>query len=133
MPFLATISINQCFNRGQPRYGLKREAQEWKADLTLLFRNQCQFHDIKPPVQFLFKVKFPRSTRKADPSNFEKLAQDAVAEALGFDDDYSRMVSGPFLGEKTKERVGEFIFIVRELSSLQDCFILPNEIMEELI
>jgi len=87
--------------------------------------------DLDPPVQIMFLVKFPKSTRVADPANFVKVSQDAIADGLGFDDDMTRIVSGPFLGIKTKEKQGEFIFIIREVDSLFDCFSVDESLINE--
>jgi len=103
-PYNSKASINQCFNRGMVRYGYINEVRGWKSGLTLVARNALQGQIMHPPVQIAYIVHYPYRTRVLDAQSFSKIVQDAVVEALGFDDNSVRVASGPYIGIRLEDK-----------------------------
>jgi hypothetical protein len=109
--------------------GYKSEVRDWKQGLTLLVKNRLQHleRDIAPPVSLRFRLLAPRRTRIVDAGNFSKIIEDAVFDALGFDDNDTRLVRGPYSGVQSGQKEGLFAIILEEIANL-DVFYDKNDL-----
>lgn len=125
LPYLATVSINHCFNRGQVRFGYKTEVRNWKEALTLSILSQLGGEVWQPPIHFHYLVLYPSRTRKGDPPNMNKIIQDAIAEALGFDDTMDNVIGGPHYGYKTTDKKGLMVIEIKNI----DKIVVPDSLL----
>jgi len=88
LPYSSFVSVNSCYKRNNPRYGLKIEAEEWLWHL----KNAClkDIGDRHPSIgQVIVDIWVfcpNRRGRKLDATNIIKPVFDTVAAALGVDD-----------------------------------------------
>lgn len=130
MKFLLThyytpeVSVNNCFNAGDVKRGLKHAAKDWKSSLTLMFKNHLQFCDreLKPPIQIMFRLHAPSSVRRVDAGNFAKILEDAIFDALPFDDHDDNLVRGPYTGVKSDNKEGKFCIIIQEIENKDEVY-----------
>ncbi len=88
MPYEPDISVNHCYNRGTPRYGLKKHVNTWLTVFQGKLNNA--FMDNKPDtpnIKMSIRITVPqRKGRMPDSTNFQKILMDHVAIAVGYDD-----------------------------------------------
>jgi len=89
MPFEPKVSVNSCYNKGNPRYGKLPEVEKWLWLLKVKTR-EALGEQFGPPVN---KVRLDitirrtkKRGRKPDVSNYRKLPQDVIASVLEVDD-----------------------------------------------
>lgn len=91
MPYDGKASVNAAYRRGRGRgIYMVEEAKTWKLLATLSFISAMNEKDLwftSPNIHIELDAYFPKQVgRKPDASNFLKLFEDSVAEALQLDD-----------------------------------------------
>lgn len=88
MPYEPDISVNHCYNRGNPRYGIKRHVNNWLAAFRAKLNNA--FRDNMPDtpnIKIDLAATVPqRKGRMLDVTNLQKLIVDVVATIVEYDD-----------------------------------------------
>lgn len=128
LPYLADVSINHCFNRGQVRFGYKQSVRDWKQLLKDSILAELNGKVWSPPIHFQYLVLYPSRTRKGDPPNMNKIIQDAIAEALGFDDTMENVIGGPHFGFKTRHKEGKIIISIHKLENI----VVPDFLLDKI-
>ena len=88
MPYEPDVSVNHCYNRGNPRFGVKKHVNNWLVAFQVKLNNALQKSRPKTAaIEVRLEIICPQQKgRMPDTTNFMKLLMDSIAVAVGYDD-----------------------------------------------